>query len=147
MEEEGAFKALKTSKATARNDPANHGKDKEYEVYRLEDILASITDVKDLKGKNYQVRFTSKDGFQPSAPLDSLLNGHGVVAFREAKPPVGADWSTFDAYGKKGLTVGPYYVFWEDKPYKEGLEVLNVHPWPWQVVRIELFSTDTHKFK
>jgi cytochrome c2 len=97
--------------------------------------------------KSYdEVVFEAADGYAPSFPMSAVSENpnpnspKGYVAFQEHGRK--DHWQTFEQ-GKTVMTPAPYYVVWTNL---EGKKALEGHPWPYQLVRIELVNfKETYK--
>jgi cytochrome c2 len=122
------------------NDPV-YKTSKSYDAFALSDVfkLGQF-------GQGDEVVFEAADGYAPSFPMSAVSENpnpnspKGYVAFQEHGRK--DHWQTFEQ-GKTVMTPAPYYVVWTNL---EGKKALEGHPWPYQLVRIELVNfKETYK--
>jgi mono/diheme cytochrome c family protein len=120
------------------NDPV-YKTSKKYDAFLLADVfkLGKF-------GEGDEVVFESADGYAPSFPLASITKNAATpyLAYQEHKRKDGKPWQTFEQ-GKAVMTPAPYYVVWTGL---DGEKALEEHPWPYQLVRVELVNfKETYK--
>jgi cytochrome c2 len=122
------------------NDPV-YKTSKTYDAFALSDVfkLGKF-------GQGDEVVFEAADGYAPSFPISAVSeksdpnSPKGYVAFQEHGTK--GHWQTFEQ-GKTVMTPAPYYVVWTNLSESKALEE---HPWPYQLVRIELVNfKETYK--
>jgi mono/diheme cytochrome c family protein len=109
-------------------DP-QHGKQKRYEAFKLQDVLDVAFGDQWRTGDWTEVVFTALDGYQAVAGRDHMLQPGGFLTFKDLD--VEAGW---EPIGRRKANPGPFYLVWT------GAEQTTQHefPWPWQVVRISI---------
>jgi mono/diheme cytochrome c family protein len=138
-----------SSKTVTVSDPV-YKTQKTYDAFSLADIfkLGKF-------GEGNEIVFESSDGYAPSFPLSSILKQTDAnspmpyLAYQEHARKDGKLWATFEQ-GKAPMTPAPYYLVWThlegNKVEGKGNKALEEHPWPYQLIRIELVNfKETYK--
>ncbi|MFN8455159.1 MAG: BMP family ABC transporter substrate-binding protein [Anaerolineae bacterium] len=116
------------------NDPF-YGAEKTYEGFWLKDLL-DYTGTSALKGK--LLIFRAADGYEVNLPLADLSNEQpqGFVAYKVVGAAEG-DWDMIPFNGGE-VNPGPYYMVWGYTEGSSDEDLTESHPWPWQLVEIEV---------
>jgi mono/diheme cytochrome c family protein/rhodanese-related sulfurtransferase len=112
------------------DDPVYHGK-KRYEAVPLHRVVARAPGFDSVRSSDAEIIFHCRDGYRPAMPLQVLLKSKGFIALRDLDAGK-RKWITFDSAAGPSIPA-PYYVVWQDVPRDD-----LVHPWPYQVERIEI---------
>ena len=108
-------------------DPVYHT-EKTYDGFALEDVFQLLGP---LPEDSDEWVFTALDGYAPSISVNAAKKFHPVLTYSEH----GKKGYTKVDQGKAKVDPGPFYVIW-----KEGKEVGEEFPWPYQLASIELVS-------
>lgn len=118
------------------DDPLYKGK-REYQGYRLVDVLQRLPSFHSRKNQGLYVRFQCLDGYQPVMPLERALSGHGVVAVRSLSANSKDGWEPLAAKGTK-VAVGPAYLVWAGRG-----ELPDEFPWAYQLMSLDIVEPST----
>ncbi|HTT07616.1 MAG TPA: c-type cytochrome [Gammaproteobacteria bacterium] len=118
-------KNLKTVSVTL-DDPV-YQKEKTFDGFELQEVLGLLGP--STEGVD-EIVFQSTDGYAPSLPMSKALAHGAILAYQEHGNP--RKWDKI-RQGKAWLSPAPFYLVW-----KEGKELGEEFPWPYQLIKIEL---------
>lgn len=104
-------------------------KDKNYEAFKLQDIL-NLGYGNAWKGADYSdVAFIAVDGYEAVGGLSKLAEDGAYLAFRDLDRASG-----WEPVGDRKADPGPFFLVWAGKD--QGTD--HAYPWPWQIAAVNL---------
>lgn len=120
-------------------DDPYYGRRKSFRAFPLAAVLRAGFGVpaESLAGDEFLLR--ARDGYTKPSTGKRLLEPGGFLAFADLeRTPPGAEpsWQPID---RRQVDPGPYYLVWQGY----GQNDPHRHPWPYQLIKIEITSLDT----
>ncbi len=123
-----------TENIVVADDPVFH-QSKSYKAISLKTVLEKFTKLKSLNIEQTHIVFECEDGYNPSMPLEMVLNKKSYIAVADLAAPKGEEWTNPIKNGRE-MKIAPFYVVYTDVSATE-----RDYKWPYNLVKISLVET------